>query len=94
VFKYVAAFVACLLLMLLLQQGCDKMRSRRWDHRKEQREHREERRDEIWDRRRGKPEPDDTVPPFDRKGIFRRRAREDGSLDEFSEELDSLTSVG
>ena len=93
-FKYVAAFVACLLLMLLLQQGCDKMRSRRWAHRKEQREHREERRDDVWDLRRGKPEPDDTVPPFDRKGIFRRRAREDGSLDEFSEELDSLTSVG
>jgi len=70
------------------------MRSRRGDYRKEQREHREDRRDEIWDRRHGKPEPDDQVPPFDRKGIFRRRAREDGSLDEFSEELDSLTSVG
>jgi len=70
------------------------MRSRRWDHRKEQREHREERRDDVWDRRRGKPEPDDTVPPFDRKGIFRRSAREDGSLDELPEALDSTAGIG
>ena len=71
------------------------MRSRRWDHRKEQREHREERRDEIWDRRHGRdPDGNDQLPPFDRKGIFRRRAREDGSFDELPETLDSLTGIG
>ena len=85
-FKYVVAFVLCLFIMLLLQQGCDKMRSRRWDHRKEQQEHREQRRDELWDRRHN----DDRVPPFN--GIFRRRARSED--DEASLENDSLVCIG
>lgn len=67
------------------------MRSRRWDHRKEQQEHREQRRDEIWERRHGHSDSDsDKLPPF--KGIFRRRARSED--DETSLENDSLACLG
>lgn len=68
-FKYVLAFVVALLLMVLLQNGCDKLRNRRWNHQKERQEHREERRDERKDGRFwNKDEPDKSVnPPYDQE---------------------------
>lgn len=49
--RYVAAFAMILLVLLLLQRGCERMRSARWDRMDERKDERKENREDRKDER-------------------------------------------